>query len=231
MNDMQEKVDLPDPSEKALLHPTDIAQARPLYVRGWWFARLGSVPVAVALGAVTWLLSGNLIPTVLAPATTLVVGVAAGRWHTARAWDFVPRRRQLKTGVPGWRLGAACVDGVALVVAASAFVLAAHAHAIPLAVIVYATGAVVAVGLVQAVELAILASRTTARTDALPKAVMLAAVAASCLIAALLGIGAAWYQHLVWVGLLGAGTVVLAQALWSVFALAQKRRLGAGEQS
>lgn len=217
MNEMNEEVELPDPSEKALLHPTDIPQARPLYIRGWWFARLGSVPVAVALGAVAWLLSSNLLVTILAPATTCAIGIMAGRWYTARAWDFVPRKRQLKSGITGWRLGAACIDGVALLIATTAFVLAAHAHTVPLAVIAYAIGAVVAVGLLQGIELAILATRTTARRDALPKVVMLGAVVISCLIAVLMGIGTAWYQHLVWVALLGAGTVLLAQALWWVF--------------
>lgn len=217
MNEMKEEVELPDPSEKALLHPTDIPQARPLYIRGWWFARLGSVPVAVALGAVVWLLSSNLFATILAPATTCAIGIMAGRWYTARAWDFVPRKRQLKSGITEWRLGAACIDGVALLIATIAFVLAAHARTVPLAVIAYAIGAVVAVGLLQGIELAILATRTTARRNALPKVVMLGAVVISCLIAVLMGIGTAWYQHLVWVALLGAGTVLLAQALWWVF--------------
>ena len=224
MNEMKEQVELPDPSEKALLHPTDIPQARPLYIRGWWFARLGSVPVAVALGAVVWLLSSNLLAAILAPATTFAIGIMAGRWYTARAWDFVPRKRQLKGGITGWSLGAACINGVALLIATIAFVLAAHAYTVPLAVIAYAIGAVVAVGLLQGIELAILAARTAARRDALPKVVMLGAVVISCLIAVLMGIGTAWYQHLVWVALLGAGTVLLAQALWWVFDFSRRRQ-------
>jgi len=231
MNDMQEEVELPDPSEQALLHPTHIAQARPLYVRGWWFARLGSVPVAVALGAVVWLLSGNLLATILAPATTFAVGMTAGRWYTARAWDFIPRKRQLKTGISSWKLGAACVDGVALVIATIAFVLAAQADAVPLAVIAYAIGAVVAVGLLQGIELVIIANRAAARRDALPKVIMMGAVAIACLIAALMGIGTAWYQHLVWVALLGAGTVLLAQAFWWVFDFTQRRGRAARRNS
>lgn len=174
MNEMYEAVELPDLSEKALLHPADIAEARSLYVRGWWFRRLGTVPVAVALGAVVWLFSGSLLATILAPATSFAIGFMAGRWYTARAWDFIPRKRQLDTGITSWSLGAACIDGVALVIATLALVLAAQANAVPLAVIAYAIGAAVAVVLVQGIELAILATRTTTRRKALPKVVMMA---------------------------------------------------------
>ncbi len=231
MNDMQEQVTLPDPSEKALLHPTDIPQARSLYIRGWWFARLASPPVAVALGAVVWFLSGNLIATLVAPAATFAIGIAAGRWYIARAWDFVPRKRQLKGGIMSWRLGAACIDGVAIVIAAAAFVLAPREHTIPLAVIAYAIGAIVAVGLLQGIELAFIATRTGPRRDALPKVIMMGAVVISCLVATLMGIGAAWYQHLVWVALLGAGTVLLAQGLWWVVDFVRRGGKAAGEQS
>lgn len=217
MNEMHEEVELPDLSEKALLHPTDIAQARSLYVRGWWFGRLKTAPVAVALGAVVWLFSGNLLATILAPATCFAIGFVAGRWYIARAWDFIPRKRQRSTDITSWKLGAAWIDGVALVIATIALVLAAQANAIPLAVIAYSIGAAIAVGLVQGIELVILATRTTTRREAPPKVVMMGAVAASCLAAALMGIGTDWYQHLVWVALLGAGIVLLAQALWWVF--------------
>ena len=222
MNEMHEEVGLPDPSEKALLHPTDIAQARPAYLRGWRLARLGSIPVAVALGAAVWLLSGNLLAAILAATTTFAIGIVTGRWFMARAWDFVPRRRKLTTGATTWELAAASIDAIALVIAAIMFVLATRTHAIPLPVVAFAIGSVVAIALLQGIELAILGSRAAARTDVMPKVVMMGAVVASCVIALAVGIGSAWNPPLVGDAFLGAGTVLLAQALASAFRFARK---------
>ena len=104
MNDMYEAVNLPDPAVKRLLHPTDLPQARALYLRGWWFARLCSLPIAVAVGAVVWTLSGNLFASLAAPISTFVIALAASRWHEARAWDFIPRKRQDPNGATSWQL-------------------------------------------------------------------------------------------------------------------------------
>ncbi|WP_146206420.1 hypothetical protein [Auritidibacter sp. NML120636] len=221
---MKEQIQLPVPAERQLLHPIHIGQARAVYIRGWWFARLGSILVAVALGSVIWLLNNNLIPALLAALTTYAIGIAAGRWYTARAWDFVPRKRQLQRDGMGWRMGAAGIDAVALVAATIAFVLVAHAHRVPLAVLVFALGAVVVIGLLQGGELVYLATRTATRRDALPKIVMLIAVVISGLIAVLIGIGTAWHPQLVRVALLGGGTVLLAQTLWWVFDVSRRRQ-------
>lgn len=52
MSDLNEQVLLPHPSKQRILHPMDVRDARSLFIRAWWFARLASVPIAVANGAV-----------------------------------------------------------------------------------------------------------------------------------------------------------------------------------
>lgn len=89
MNDMHEAVTLPDPAVKRLLHPTVLPEARSLYVRGWWFGRLCSPPIVVAIGAIVWLISGNLFASLVAPLSTFAIALVASRWLDARAWDFI----------------------------------------------------------------------------------------------------------------------------------------------
>ncbi|PXA75300.1 hypothetical protein [Auritidibacter sp. NML100628] len=121
-------------------------------------------------------------------------------------------------------MGAAGIDAVALVTATIAFVLVAHAHRVPLAVLAFALGAVVAIGLLQGGELIYLATRTATRRDAVPKVIMLTAVIISGLIAVLIGFGTASHLQLVWVALLGGGTVPLAQSLWWVFDVSRRQQ-------
>ncbi len=229
MNTLHETVPLPDPAVKPMLHPTDVPEARSSYRRGWWFGRLWSVPVVVAIGAVVWLLTGDLLPALLSPAVTFAIGLLAGRWFTARAWDFIPRRRQARGAAGSWRLLAAVIDGLALLVAATALTLAARTAQGSTGVIAYAVGAGVAVVVLQLAELAVSTAQRRERTRTGPRVVVLAASATATVVASTLAIGPGWNRELVWTALLGAGTLLLAQALWLVARVVGTRRPRAEE--
>lgn len=230
MNTMHEAVDLPDPASKPLLHPTDIPEARALYLRGWWFGRLASAPIAVAFGAVVWLISGSPLTAIIASAATFTIAMVSGRWFIARAWDFIPPERRSREGARPLRLAASALDALAPVVAAAAFTIATMTHPTPAGVVAFALGAAAAVALLQLIEIAIMLVRGRDEGAILRRVIMLTGVVASMVAAAALGIVRGWDPGLLWAALFGAGmpavlgalTVLLAQSIWWV--LAGRRR-------
>lgn len=153
MSDLNEQVLLPHPSKQRILHPMDVRDARSLFIRAWWFARLASVPIAVANGAVVWLASGNLAATLISPAIMVALGATASRWFYARAWEHIPRKRQAPQTPQRWALSATVLDSIALVVAATALTLAVAARPAPPGVVDFAVGAALGVALIQIVEM------------------------------------------------------------------------------
>lgn len=221
---MHEAVALPDPAVKRLLHPIDLPEARSLYRRGWWFGRLCSLPVVAAIGAVVWLLSGNLLATVAAPSSTFVIAFIASRWHNARAWDFIPRKRQDADGAGSWELLAAVLDAVALVVTALALLVATGSRPLSDGVIAFVVGAGAGVAVVQIIELmAAIAGKQ--RSIALFEGfIMLAAVAVSTVTVAAVGLGGQWTREYLMSATMGATTILLAQSLWWFFTVVRNRR-------
>lgn len=94
MSTMSERVSLPDPSTQRLLHPVDVAQARPAYVRGWVTSVLASAEVLTLVAAAAWLLSDSWIAPTLAVLSTGVVAELARRHRMSEAWAHIPRKRQ-----------------------------------------------------------------------------------------------------------------------------------------
>lgn len=224
MNDMHEAVTLPDPTVKQLLHPTDLPEARELYARGWWFGRLSSIPVVVAIGAMVWAISGNLLATIVAPLSTLAIGLLASRWFISRAWDYIPRKRQHKGGASSWRLLATLIDAVALLVIAAALILAVNARPMPEDVVAFATGAGIGVALIQTAELiAGLAQRASGHL-ATRRLILLIAVAVSAVSLGAFGLDVEWGRDAFVAAVLGAASILLAQAAWWVTAALQGRR-------
>ena len=213
MNDLHEAVTLPDPAVKRLLHPTDLPEARKLYLRGWWFGRLCSLPIVVALGAVVWALTGNLFAALAAPISTFTVGFAASRWHQARAWDFIPRKRQDSNGADPWQLVAAALNAVALLVTAGAITLTITAAPIPPGVVAYAVGSGIGVAALQIAEI-VLAARNRQNSSMASQVILLAAVIAASVLVAVLG-GVAWGPGAYALTAAGFVTLLLAYALWS----------------
>lgn len=224
MSEIHEAVALPDPAVKRLLHPTDLPEARPLYLRGWWFGRLCSAPVVVALGAVVWMLSGNLFATIAAPASTFVIALIASRWHHARAWDFIPRKRQDAGGARSWRLLASVMDAAALVVTAIALIVATSVRPLSDGVVAFAAGAAAGVALVQIIELMAAIAGTRDPAALAERLVMIAAVAASSVIVAALGLDGPWTPEHSTSAILGAATILVAQSLWWIVTVARNRR-------
>lgn len=214
MSDMHEAVALPDPAVKRLLHPTDLPEARPLYLRGWWFGRLCSLPIVVALGAIVWMLSGNLLATIAAPLSTFVIALIASRWHHARAWDFIPRKRQDAEGARSWKFLASVMDAVALVVTALALIIATSVRPFSDGVVAYAVGAAAGVALVQIIELMVAVVGKRDLVALAERLVMIAAVAASSVIVAALGLAGPWTPEHWTSAILGAAMILVAQTLW-----------------
>lgn len=223
MNDMHEAVTLPDPAVKRLLHSTELPEARSLYVRGWWFGRLCSPPIVVAIGAIVWLISGNLFASLVAPLSTFAIALVASRWLDARAWDFIPRKRQDPRGARSWQLLAAVLDAQALLITAIAFVLAMSDRPLSDGVIVFAIGAGGGVAVVQIIELALAVARNRDSAQIGARIIMIVAVVASSVTVAALAMGGRWTQESLVTVILGAATVLLAQSLWWVFTAVQRR--------
>ena len=223
MNDMHEAVSLPDSAVKRLVHPTDLAEARALYLRGWWFGRLCSLPIVVAIGAVVWTLSGNLLASLAAPISTFAIALAASRWHEARAWDFIPRKRQDREGAGSWRLLAAVLDAVALLVAAGAVIVAVNNAPVSQGVVAYAVGSGVGVAVLQIVEIALAVVRQLNGTSIGRRVTLLVAVIAASVLVAMFG-SRTWSQESYVLAGGGMATVLLAQLLWWAFARRNRQR-------
>ena len=224
MNNMHEAVTLPDPTVKQLLHPIDLPEARELYLRGWWFGRLCSIPVVVAIGAMVWAISGNLLATILAPLSTLAIGLLASRWSISRACDYIPRKRQHKGGASSWRLLATLIDAVALLVIAAALILAVNAQPMPKDVVAFATGAGIGVALIQAGELIAGLARRASGHLATRRLMLLVAVAVAAVSLGAFGLDVGWGHDAFAAAGMGAASILLAQAAWWVTAALQGRR-------
>lgn len=228
MNDMHEAVSLPDSAVKRLVHPTDLAEARALYLRGWWFGRLCSLPIVVAIGAVVWTLSGNLLASLAAPISTFAIALTASRWHEARAWDFIPRKRQDREGAGSWRLLAAALDAVALLVAAGAVIVAVNNTPVSHGVVAYAVGSGLGVAVLQIVEIALAVVRQLNGTSIGRRVILLVAVIAASVLVAVFG-NRTWSQESYVLAGAGMATVLLAQLLWWAFTRRNRQRTKSDE--
>jgi hypothetical protein len=113
---MEELVDLPDPETQPLVHPLDLPEARTEFRIGRLIASATSLPVAALVAGIIAYLGGGVIGPIVAFLALTVFGTLAGRWFTARAWDFIPRKRQDRERAlpPSWELGAAAILALAL---------------------------------------------------------------------------------------------------------------------
>jgi hypothetical protein len=113
---MEELVDLPDPKTQPLVHPLDLPEARTEFRIGRLIAAATSLPVAALVAGIIAYLGGGVIGPIVAFLALTVFGTLAGRWFTARAWDFIPRKRQdRERALPhSWELGAAAILALAL---------------------------------------------------------------------------------------------------------------------
>lgn len=224
MSNMHEAVILPDPAAKRLLHPTDLPEARSLYLRGWWFGRLCSLPIVVAIGAVVWILSGKLLATVAAPSSTFVIAFIASRWHEARAWDFIPRKRQDTESAGFWRLLASAIEAVSLVVTALALIVATGSRPLSDGIIAFAVGTGAGVALVQNIDLMVAIAGRQHSAALAERLVVLAAVAVSSVIVATVGVDGRWTSEHSAIAIMGAATILVAHSLWWIFTVVRNRR-------
>jgi hypothetical protein len=124
MNDINELVDLPDPTTHPLVHPLDLPQARRPFRASWLIGALTSPPVAALAAVIIWFASRNYLAPLIAGAAILGFGQLASRTYRDQAWAFIPRRRQdRRRPLPAsWELGAglalAAVLAVTLVLVA-----------------------------------------------------------------------------------------------------------------
>jgi hypothetical protein len=225
VSDMNEMTSFPDPHVRPLLHPIDVPDVRTLFVRAWWFARLASIPIAVAIGAIVWLLTGSLVAAILSPATTMVIGLVSSSWLQARAWESVPPERRAHDAPAHWELPATVFDGTALILAAAALATALTTRPVPDGVVVFALGSAAGIVLVQCVEI-LMAIRTHAdHRRTARRSILTVAVLASSLILSTQVVGVEWNASLTLTAVLGAATALLAQAVGAAANRASGRRI------
>jgi hypothetical protein len=92
--DIREEVALPDPEVQRLVHPLDLPESRALFRTGWLVGAFTSLPVAALVAAIIGYLGRNAVGPIAVFLALVVFGALAGRWFTARAWDYIPRKRQ-----------------------------------------------------------------------------------------------------------------------------------------
>jgi hypothetical protein len=93
-----EDVQLPDPEVQRLVHPLDLPEARGLFRTGWLIGALTSLPVSALIAAIIAYTTRSAVPPIIAFLALAVLGALAARWHTDRAWDYIPRKRQDRAG-------------------------------------------------------------------------------------------------------------------------------------
>lgn len=223
MNDRHEAA-RPGPDAAPLLHPTDLPHARGLFTRGWWFGRLCSIPVIVAIAVVIWTITGQLLAAGVGALGTLMIALVAHRGLTSRAWGDIPHARRLPQDPPRWLLWATLIDAVALMITAVALILAVRTHPVDAGVVVFATGAAVGIAALQAGELIVGLTRGSGGSLATRRLVLLLAVTASAVGLGLAGADiagadatgadAVWGGRAVITGAMGAASTILAYALW-----------------
>ena len=214
MNEMNEAVNLPDASVKKFLHPLDVAEARGLYLRGWWFARLHSVPVVVAIGAVVWVATSNLFAALAASVGSLAIGWLSSRWLTARAWDYIPRKRQLNGGAGRWKVIASAIDAAAILVIAAVVIVSIQTAVPNPGVVAFVTGSGIGVVLVQAQELFTGWKHGAENFEIAKRLILFAAVVLATTVVALVGVGTVWGAWTIGTVAMGTATVIAAQIIF-----------------
>lgn len=118
MSDIAELVDLPDPAVQPMVHPLDLAEARPPFRTGWLIGVLSGPAVAIAVGVVAWWLSRNFVIALIAGSSLVVIGTVASRSILEQAWAYIPRKRQDRRRVlpMAWELVAGVALGASLAV-------------------------------------------------------------------------------------------------------------------
>ena len=109
MTGITETVDLPDPAEQPLVHPLDLAAARPDFVRGYWTRALTTPGLSLVAAGLTWFIDENWVRPVIVFVATALLGYLAAQYSFRRAWEYIPRsRRDLARALPlAWELATA----------------------------------------------------------------------------------------------------------------------------
>jgi hypothetical protein len=94
VNDINELVDLPDPTTHPLVHPLDLPEARRPFRISWLIGALTGPPVAALAAVILWFASHNYLVPLIAGAAILGFGQLASRQYRDKAWAFIPRKRQ-----------------------------------------------------------------------------------------------------------------------------------------
>jgi hypothetical protein len=91
---IREEVDLPDPETQPLVHPLDLPEARCQFRTAWLVGACTSPPVAALVAGIVAYIDRSAVGPIAAFVALVVLGALATRWFTARAWDYIPRKRQ-----------------------------------------------------------------------------------------------------------------------------------------
>lgn len=203
MKTVRELVDLPD---RPLVHPLDVADARPPYLISWLLSVLTSPAAVAVLVVVLWFVARPRFVAPVVGVLVLVAGQAAAAWYRREAWAFIPRGRQDRDRVlPLWDVARAVLLAVAIGVAMC--LLAWRLRQLD-GIVDYVAGAYAGIALIVAVQAGWAALRARQR-EALLALPGLAAVVVATVYAVLPGVD-------VGTAVLGAAVTVGVQAAWSL---------------
>jgi hypothetical protein len=146
---MREVVSLPDPAIQPLLHPLDLPVARRPFIVAWVLSLLGHPLAAISIGVALWAVSNNPVTPVIAAASLLISGYAAGRYFDAEAWAYIPRKRQARDRrLPlGWDLAGGLFHALLLGGALALSLRWVEQRPLPAGVLPYIAGAGIGISL------------------------------------------------------------------------------------
>jgi hypothetical protein len=216
---MEELVDLPDPETQPLVHPLDLPEARTEFRLGRLIASATSLPVAALVAGIIAYLSHGVIGPIVAFLALTIFGTLASRWFAARAWDYIPRKRQdRERALPrSWELGAAAILALALGVALLLVVFRLDDADVPVDVRSFTFGMCAVAALLVVADAVFGLLRPAGRRQALASLPGVAVVAAATVLA-----WAAWFDGdangtlVLWgaVSMAAAGVLTGAARLW-----------------
>lgn len=225
MTPMTELVDLPDPSERPLVHPLDLREAGRLYRIAWLVGALTNCSVGLCLATIIWYFGRDYVGAIICFVAVCGPGPFVSRGWEQRAWEFIPRRRQdRQRPLPILlELGSALILAAMLAAALVLIALRLSQRDITPLVRDFIFGMGVAASLIALAVLVVrLARRAWWRRALTTVPTLLALVGCTAAANAILFAGAG--PTSVTVALQGVAAMVLIGACWAVWTLTDRRR-------
>lgn len=227
MTRITELVDLPDPKDRALVHPLDLPEARRLFRISWLIGTLTNASIALCISAILWYFGRDYIGPVCAFVAIVAGGTLARSGYEHRAWEFIPRKRQDRQRPLPILLELTSAVVLAIVLAAALVLITLRLREgdiLPgVRDFIFGMGAVAC--LIALVELVVrLARRVWWRKALMTLPALIALVGCAAAANAILFGGAG--PDSTEVAVYGAAAMLLISAAWAVWTVVDRRRQG-----